>query len=128
LTVPAARRLGDDLHRQVRRAPEVGLGEPVGLNAVRYRLDRFGGEYLHPALAKMAAAYLFHICRNHAFNDGNKRVAVLSALIFLRAHGIERLPEPEDLEAVTLEVAAGERGKDGLTDWLCGVVGDHPIP
>lgn len=97
-------------------------------SAVLMPQQQFGGDYLHPGVAEMAAAYLFHICRNHAFNDGNKRVAVLATLIFLRANGVESLPEPEDLEAVTLEVASGARGKAELTEWVCGEVGDLPFP
>ena len=37
---------------------------------------RFRGEFLHKSLPAMAAAYLFHVCKNHPFFDGNKRVAV----------------------------------------------------
>ena len=43
----------------------------------------FGGAYLHPSLAEMAAAYLFHIAQNHPFLDGNKRAALATALAFL---------------------------------------------
>lgn len=92
-------------------------------SAVLMPQQQFGGEYLHPGLPEMAAAYLFHLCRNHAFLDGNKRVAVLAALIFLRVNGVERLPEPDALEAITLEVASGARGKGELTEWLRGEVG-----
>jgi death-on-curing protein len=42
-----------------------------------------GDEYFHPTLYDMAAAYLFHLVKNHAFNDGNKRIAALSAAVFL---------------------------------------------
>lgn len=76
----------------------------------------------------MAAAYLFHICRNHAFNDGDQRVAVLAALIFLKVNGVENLPEPDALEAATLDVASGAWGKDELTDWLRDRIGNHPVP
>lgn len=92
-------------------------------SAVLMPQQQFGGEYLHPGLPEMAAAYLFHLCRNHAFLDGNKRVAVLAALIFLRVNGVEGLPEPDALEAITLEVASGARGKGELTEWLRGEVG-----
>ena len=34
----------------------------------------FGGEYLHPTILEMAAAYLYHLVENHPFMDGNKRV------------------------------------------------------
>ena len=32
---------------------------------------------------EVAAAYLFYLCRNHAFVDGNKRVALAACLMFL---------------------------------------------
>ena len=66
----------------------------------------------------MAAAYLFHIAQNHPFVDGNKRAAVLSALVLLSVNGIEELPDPKGLESVTLQVAAGETEKDELTRWI----------
>ena len=43
----------------------------------------FNGEFLHPDIPAMAAAYLFHLCQNHAFVDGNKRVAANAAITFL---------------------------------------------
>ena len=55
-----------------------------------------------------AAAYLFYLCRNHPFVDGNKRAALATCLVFLGANDL--LPN-EDLdgdawEALTLDVAA----------------------
>src|SRR5580692_5072745 len=44
----------------------------------------FGGEFLHGDLAEMAAAYLFHLVCDHSFVDGNKRVGLVSAIVFLR--------------------------------------------
>ena len=48
----------------------------------------FGGHYFHRDLHEMAAAYAFHLCQNHPFFDGNKRVAIASALVFLRMNDI----------------------------------------
>ena len=45
-------------------------------SAVAMPRQQFRGKYLHSGLAKQAAAYLFHICNNHAFIDGNKRTAL----------------------------------------------------
>ncbi len=86
--------------------------------AVAMPRQQFGGDYLHEDLAAMATAYMFHIAHNHPFVDGNKRAAVLSTLAFLKVNGIEELPDPSDLESITLQVAAGELGKDVLTMWL----------
>ena len=41
----------------------------------------FGGTYLHPTKASMAAAYLFHLCANHGFTDGNKRTAAAARVV-----------------------------------------------
>ncbi len=96
-----------------------GLRDPGLLeSAVLMPQQQFGGEYLHPGLAEMAAAYLFHIAQNHAFHDGNKRTAVLAALIFLDVNGVSSLPPPDELEEKTLAVAAGKATKDELTAWM----------
>ena len=52
----------------------------------------FGGQYLHEDLFLMAAAYLYHIVKNHPFVDGNKRAGAMAALVFLdlNGHPIER--------------------------------------
>ena len=91
--------------------------------AVAMPRQQFGGDYLHEDLPAMAAAYMFHIAQNHPFVDGNKRAAVLSALAFLHVNGVQELPDPKELEAVTLKVAAGEIGKDALTKWIRKNVG-----
>ena len=47
----------------------------------------FDDEYLHGTLLEMAAAYLFHLARNHPFVDGIKRTALMCALVFLGLNG-----------------------------------------
>lgn len=91
--------------------------------AVAMPRQQFSGQFLHEDLAAMAAAYLFHIAQNHPFVDGNKRAAVMSALAFLHVNNIATLPAPQELEAVTLRVAAGEMRKDELTKWLRSHIG-----
>ena len=90
--------------------------------AVAMPRQQFGGEFLHEDIAAMASAYLFHIAQNHPFIDGNKRAAVMSALVFLRLNNVKRLPAPEELEATTRRVAAGEMTKDELTKWMRGEI------
>ncbi|MFN8705601.1 MAG: type II toxin-antitoxin system death-on-curing family toxin [Planctomyces sp.] len=43
----------------------------------------FGGQFLHNNIFHMAAAYLFHLVQNHPFVDGNKRIGLEAALVFL---------------------------------------------
>lgn len=91
--------------------------------AVAMPRQQFGGAFLHEDLAAMAAAYLFHIAQNHPFVDGNKRVAVMSALAFLLANGVEFSLAPQQLEAMTLKVAGGELSKEKLTKWMHSQIG-----
>lgn len=86
--------------------------------AVAMPRQQFGVDYLHEDLSAMAAAYMFHIAQNHPFVDGNKRAAVLSALAFLSVNEMHKLPDPKDLERVTLQIATGEMGKEALTKWF----------
>ena len=50
----------------------------------------FGGQFLHPDLAAMAAACLFHLVKNHPFVEGNKRVGAATEVVFLgiNQHGL----------------------------------------
>ena len=97
----------------------IGLRDLALLDsAVAMPMQQIGSGYLHDDLAAQAAAYLFHIAKNHAFVDGNKRTAVLSALVFLRANSVERLPDPTALESITLGVVENAVSKEQLTDWF----------
>ena len=49
----------------------------------------FDGQFLHQSIFEMAAAYLFSLCKNHPFIDGNKRTATASALVFLEMNGVD---------------------------------------
>lgn len=89
-------------------------------SAVAMPMATMFGEYLHAGLSGKAAAYLFHLCQNHPFVDGNKRTAALALLLFLVWNGVpeEALPPPDDLERVTMAVANQEMGKVDVTSWL----------
>lgn len=78
----------------------------------------FGGEFFHNDLFEMAAAYLFHISRNHAFIDGNKRTALACCLVFLSLHEIDIEADPTDLEELTVATAEGRREKSEIAHFL----------
>jgi death-on-curing protein len=75
----------------------------------------FDGDYLHVDLPSMAAAYHYHLCANHPFVDGNKRVAVAVAEIFLRANGLQLEASDDEIVDLTLGVASGTTGKPEVT-------------
>jgi death on curing protein len=66
----------------------------------------FGGESAYTDIAETAAAYLFFLCRNHPFIDGNKRAALGSCIVFLRLNGVEPQSDSQAWEDLTLDVAA----------------------
>jgi death-on-curing protein len=80
----------------------------------------FGGEPLMTDAAEVAAAYLFYLCRNHPFVDGNKRTALAAGLVFLDANGLrptQKLPV-DDWEALVLDVAASRLDRAQTTKRL----------
>jgi len=69
---------------------------------------------------EVAAAYLFYLCQNHPFMDGNKRTALATCLVFLSENSL--LPNEElDVyawEKLTLGVAASELDREQATKHL----------
>lgn len=77
-----------------------------------------GGKYLHTDLFEMAAAYLFHIVRNHPFVDGNKRAGTVAALVFLALNGEEVQVRNTALVETVLSTPRGEIAKSGIAEFL----------
>jgi death-on-curing protein len=69
-------------------------------------------------MAALAAAYAFGLARNHAFVDGNKRIAFHAMMVFLRGNGIEFSPDPAHATEIILSLAAGEVSEESLTRWI----------
>lgn len=93
---------------------EAGLLE----SAVMTPQASFGGQYVHPDIFQMAAAYAFHIAENQPFVDGNKRTALASALVFLDWHNIEINDPEEMLYTAMISIAQKTLTKDGLAELL----------
>ncbi|MCC6209661.1 MAG: type II toxin-antitoxin system death-on-curing family toxin [Burkholderiales bacterium] len=98
---------------------DVGLLE----SAVAAPQASFGGQRLIDDPIEVAAAYLFYLCRNHPFADGNKRTALAAALVFLDANGL--LADPglpakaiDDWESMVLDIAASKLDRGQTTGRL----------
>jgi death-on-curing protein len=78
------------------------------------------GQPLFSEPVEIAAAYLFYLCRNDPFVDGNKRTSLATCLVFLSENGL--LPEEhldsDAWEALTLGVAASALDRDQTTTEL----------
>ncbi len=96
-----------------------GLREPSLLeSAVAAPQATFGGVSPFSDLTEIAAAYLFYICRNHAFIDGNKRTALGACIVFLRLNGVKTKPDSTAWEKLTMDVAAAKIDREETTKRL----------
>jgi death-on-curing protein len=94
-----------------------GLRDGGGLeSATATPQATFGGEFLHTSIPAMAAAYLFHLCQNHPFLDGNKRVGANAAITFLLINQWEPTFDEEELVDLVLSVATGGLSKPRLIE------------
>jgi death-on-curing protein len=115
------------------------LARPLVENLQKMQIERFGGlaglrdeGALESALARpinkahygcddlfeLAATYLFGLVRNHSFIDGNKRIAIVTAAVFLMENGYEIESTDANLYTFVLGVAAGEIDEEGATRFL----------
>jgi death-on-curing protein len=99
------------------------FGGPPGLrdrglleSALGRPLNKYG--YGTNDLAALAAAYGFGLARNHAFVDGNKRIAFLAMVTFLGLNEVEFVVPEAEAVVIMLGVAAGEVDEDGLARWI----------
>ena len=73
------------------------------------------GQSPYADIIEVAAAYLFYLCRNHPFRDGNKRAAMTAAIVFLRLNGIDPRPDSPAWESLVLDVAASRLDRNQTT-------------
>lgn len=84
-----------------------GVGDPGLLaSAIAAPQASFGGKSPYADMEEVAAAYLYYICNNHPFRDGNKRAAMTAAIVYLRLNGIEPTPDSKEWETLVLDVAS----------------------
>jgi death-on-curing protein len=96
-----------------------GLLNPGALEAAvaQPRMTAFG-QLIHPGLLAQASAYLFHLVSGHPFCDGNKRIGLFAALVFLRDNGAAVGGTSDDWYELTMAVARGELTKRVVTERL----------
>jgi death-on-curing protein len=105
---------------QIRRYGGTAGLRDLGLlqSALAMPQTTFDDEFLHGTLFEMAAAYLFHLARNHPFVDGNKRTALMCALVFLGLNGHRLDADPDAVYRVVDGVASGDVDKAEVAVFL----------
>ena len=69
-------------------------------------------------LAVLAASYAFGLARNHAFVDGNKRIAFQAMMTFLRMNDIAFKPKSAEATLIILDLASGAVTEESLARWI----------
>ncbi len=94
-----------------------GLRDEGGLRSALERpINKW--HYESAELPELAAAYAFALAKNHAFVDGNKRIAFIAMVAFLRKNGVPFKPDQAQATAMILAVASGEVSEENLTRWI----------
>ncbi|MGA3066670.1 MAG: type II toxin-antitoxin system death-on-curing family toxin [Tepidisphaeraceae bacterium] len=110
-----------EIHReQIRRHGGSAEVRDMGLleSAVGAATASVGGQPLHEDLFQTAAAYLFHIVKNHPFVDGNKRAGTAAALVFLDLNGIDIRKDEPAFSDLVLSVAQNKADKPLIAEYL----------
>lgn len=74
--------------------------------------------YGEPDFAELTASYGYGFAKNHAFVDGNKRVALLSVGLFLALNGYRLTASQADATFTILALAAGELSEQNFALWI----------
>jgi death-on-curing protein len=104
--------------RQLRRfGGGAGLRDEGMLrSALQGPIDKW--RYDQAPMDELAAAYAFGLAKNHAFVDGNKRIAFMAMMVFLHKNGVAFNPDPAQSTAIILSLAAGEVSEQSLARWI----------
>ncbi len=78
----------------------------------------YDGDFLHDTLMKMAAAYGYHLCNNHPYIDGNKRIALVAMDVFLQRNGFEIIASEKETYKIMIQLSSGLLSKKDLMTWL----------
>ena len=98
---------------------ELGLRDKALLESALGGIQlTFGGQYLYPDIYHQAAAYLYHIVKNHPFVDGNKRAGAMAAVVFLEVNCYHFNAPPDEFANVVYRVAAGQSEKGELIEFF----------
>ncbi len=92
--------------------------EGLLLSALAQPSATFGGEYLHGTIYEQAAAYLYHISKNHPFIDGNKRTAFAVMDTFLLINGYILNLTNDEAYRLVIEVAQGIMEKSEIVTYI----------
>jgi len=87
-------------------------------SALNAPFQTFDGAYLYPSLEQKAARLCHSLIGNHAFVDGNKRIGILTMIVFLELNGVLLGYTDDDLIDLGLRLADGSVDVHQLLSWI----------
>lgn len=93
---------------------DMGMLESAVLNC----MQTFNETELYPTVLEKSARTAFSICKNHPFNDGNKRTAILTMLVILKLNSINLTYSQKELIDLGLGIADGSVNYENIIDWI----------
>jgi len=96
----------------------IGIRDENALESALARAKQRWAYESGSSLPRLAASYAFGISSNHPFRDGNKRVAFLSAAIFLGLNGYDLVAPEDEVVETMLALASGKLSEEALTEWF----------
>jgi death-on-curing protein len=96
-----------------------GIRDTAMLDAsINSPFHTFDGQNLYPTIQAMAAHLAFSLIKNHAFNDGNKRISILSMIVFLDINGLPVDCTDDELVTLGLGLADSSITESELIEWI----------
>ena len=106
-------------HRQIELfGGDPGIGDEGLLESALYQPQYTWIYGSNADLFDIAAAYAFHLSKNHPFCDGNKRTALQAALAFLLVNGQRVISTPADLYKATIRLTTNVLSKEEYACFL----------
>ena len=91
--------------------------EGLLLSAIQRCVNKAGNQS-DSSIPALAASLGYGLAMNHAFHDGNKRVAMIAAFVFLELNGLRVVAPELDTYEVFIDLAAGKVSEAELAEWL----------
>ena len=107
--------------RQIARHGGAAGMRDIALLEAAVERPRNKNAYGSPSLEELAAAYAFGIAKAHAFVDGNKRTAFVTAATFLRLNGFAVRPDPLEGVRAMEDLASDIISEEAFAAWLAGL-------
>ena len=95
-----------------------GIRDQALLDSALARPQQKAAYESEASIFELAAAYSYGLARNHPFVDGNKRIALTIAAVFLELNGLTLNALEAEAVIVYQQLAAGEIGENSLAEWL----------